>query len=325
MRYISSYQPKTIQAVLALSAGLILVVSGCSSSSSSPSSDDSSTTTTTTAQASPITDGYILADMVSLPMVELPPLPQAPAKSLTDLLLPPTVEAPVTSNVEPASALESPPREMETDSYDIFKGPNYTYKVVLTFDDCPASYEQLVAVVSTAQQSNIGLVLAPTGACIDSYQQRGYNIIDVMRDHGQYVINHSVSHSAFSGLSPDAILSELAVPGVVTNFGRPPYGDGLFPSNYSQKVADVYQYANMRVWLWTVDTEDWKGKSATEVVNYAVNNSNQQDTVLMHMNHQAFNPESVLAIKNGLKARGLEVCSAYNGTTPGMLPDRLPC
>lgn len=168
-------------------------------------------------------------------------------------------------------------------------------------------------------------MLAPTGNCVEQFKRQGHDIVELMRQHGQYVINHSVSHPALSTLSQSAIMTELGHPGVVTNYGRPPYGDGFFPSAYSQTVADSYGAVNMRPWLWTVDTEDWKGKSAAEVVAHAVNYSSQQDTVLMHMNHQAFNAESVLAIKHGLKARGLEVCSAYNGTAPELLPDSLPC
>lgn len=361
MRYISSYKPKVSQVLLALGASLVMAVAGCSSLGST--SETEVVTVTVAAPADqPLAQEYdSFVNQVPLPAVELPPLPVSDMTSLllVDTIPLPNIDLPPLPEVEPLTQLgieslplpelelpvlpatrtsnldsaifyylpEVKPAALQTEplAYDIFVGPNYTDKVVLTYDDCPGSFEQLLSTVVTAQANNIGLVLAPTGGCIEQYASQGQDIVTVMRQHGQYVINHSVSHPALSTLSHSAVVAELGKPGVVTNYGRPPYGDGFFPSAYSQTVANAYKDAQMRPWLWTVDTEDWKGKSASEVVAHAVNNSNQQDTVLMHMNHQAFNAESVLNIKNGLKARGLEVCSAYPGTAPEHLPDSLPC
>lgn len=220
-----------------------------------------------------------------------------------------------TAVVEPANppALPVPSR-----SYDVFRGPNYTDRVVLTYDDCPKSRQQLLATVKAAKAHDIGLVLAPTGNCLE---ELGADIVDVMREHGQYVINHSVTHTALSTLSESGVVRELSAPGVETNYGRPPYGDGYD----SPTVLAGYRAVGMKPWLWTVDTNDWQGLSASAVVSYAVANADKGDTVLMHMNHLAFNPESVLAIQQGLVARRLEVCRAYPGVTPVRLPDSLPC
>lgn len=202
--------------------------------------------------------------------------------------------------------------------YDVWRGPNYTDRVVLTYDDCPKSRTQLQATVATAKAHDIGLVLAPTGNCL---RELGADVVRLMLEHGQYVINHSVSHPALSSLSPAEIMRELGAPGVVTNYGRPPYGDGF----QSPTVVAAYEAVGMKPWLWTVDTNDWQGASAPAIVSYVVANAGKGDTVLMHMNHLAFNPESVVAIQKGLAARGLEVCRAYPGVTPQMLPDSLPC
>lgn len=285
MKHISSYKLKASRVFLTLGASLAMVVAGCTMGDSPEAVNQPATVFTTVTVAATVTE-----------------------------------ESVVTRQNLPSDSGLVP----DTD-YNIFTGPNYTDKVILTFDDCPKTFEQLVSTVSTARANDIGLVLAPTGNCIAKFERLGLNIIDVMRSHGQYVINHSVTHPAMSTLSHTEIVAELAVPGVVTNYGRPPYGDGFFSSDYSQVVADAYEYANMRPWIWTVDTQDWKGQSANEIVSYVVNNSNEQDTVLMHMNHNAFNAEAVVAMKNGLNARGLEVCNAHGGTTPGMLPDKLPC
>ena len=224
-----------------------------------------------------------------------------------------TVEAPPPVPVGPAPS----------GTYDIFKGPNYTDRVVLTFDDCPKSVEQLRQVSEAAKARNVGLVLAPIGQCIE---ELGQGVVDIARANGQYVINHSVSHKALSKLSVDGVIRELSAPGVVTNFGRPPYGDGFFTTPYSANVVAGYEAVNMKPWLWTVDTNDWKGKSADSIVSYVLASSGPGDTVLMHMNHNGFNVESVVAMIDGLRARGLEVCQAYpGGETPVTLPESLPC
>lgn len=207
--------------------------------------------------------------------------------------------------------------------YDVLRGPNYTDRVVLTFDDCPRSVEQLRQVSEAAKVRNVGLVLAPTGQCI---QELGSGVIDIARANGQYVINHSLSHKALSRLSVDGVIRELSASGVVTNFGRPPYGDGFFTTPYNANVVAGYEAVNMKPWLWTVDTNDWKGGSSSSIVSYVLSHSGPGDTVLMHMNHNAFNVDSVVAMIDGLRARGLEVCQAYpGGEAPALLPESLPC
>jgi peptidoglycan/xylan/chitin deacetylase (PgdA/CDA1 family) len=85
----------------------------------------------------------------------------------------------------------------------------------------------------------------------------------------------------------------------------------------------------IRLWTWTVDTNDWRGKSRTQVVSYVIGNSAQGSTVLMHMNHAAFNAQSIREMKSGLNRRGLQVCSINAGRqvakAGGRIPDRLAC
>lgn len=232
-----------------------------------------------------------------------------------------TSQAPTKTVAKPpvATPTQAPP---PLGNYNVFSGPNYTNRVVLTFDDCPTSIGQLKQTTAAAKAHNIGMVLAPIGQCI---QRFGPQILDIMRSNGQYVINHSISHPTLTSLSLAGVERELGAPGVVTNYGRPPYGEGYFTHPPNATVAAGYAAVGMKPWLWTVDTSDWRGGSAGSIVSYVVNNSGAGDTVLMHMNHNAFNPESIVAMQQGLKARGLEVCRAYPGTSPVMLPDSLPC
>jgi peptidoglycan-N-acetylglucosamine deacetylase len=199
-------------------------------------------------------------------------------------------------------------------------GPNATSRVILTYDDCPRNLDAFTDVVSWAGSNGIGLVIAPTGHCISAFQSRhGVDIAALARTHGQYVINHSVSHRDLTTLSCADGAGELGAPGVVTNFGRPPFG-ALDSDAYC-----AYAQVGMNPWLWNVDTRDWTGKSEWEVVASVVDGARPGSTVLMHLQWNGFSPSALGQMRDGLAARGMELCRPYSGTSPVELPQPLPC
>lgn len=204
--------------------------------------------------------------------------------------------------------------------YDKYKGPNRSKRVVLTYDDCPRSVAAFKAMVEAAHTLNIGMVLAPTGTCINDYKGRKFDLVDFARKNGQHVINHSNTHPNLTKLSKSQVIAQLGAPGVQSNYGRPPFGAR------NATVDAAYQAKGMRQWFWTVDTNDWRqGKTTREIVAYAVANSKAGDTVLMHMQHGGFNPAALKRIKDGLKAKGLEVCRASAKKTPVRMPTSIAC
>ncbi|EMY33260.1 polysaccharide deacetylase [Arthrobacter crystallopoietes BAB-32] len=211
-------------------------------------------------------------------------------------------------------------------AYDIRRGPNHSERVVLTFDDCPRSLDSFESVVEYAYEENIGLVLALTGKCITEFlDEEDEDLVRLARQHGQYVINHSINHRDLRQFTCAQVAAELRAPGVVTNFGRPPHG------GINKAVRCGYERVKMRPWLWNFSTRDWTGKSRSEVVDSVVANSRKGATVLMHMQWRGFDPRALDRMKEGLEDRGLRLCRAYGGatggirTSPTMLPQRLPC
>ncbi|MFC7485192.1 polysaccharide deacetylase family protein [Knoellia sp. CPCC 206453] len=197
--------------------------------------------------------------------------------------------------------------------YSRSAGPNRTSRVVLSFDDCPSSYSTFQGAVLGAERIGVALVLFPTGNCITS----GKFSASYARAHGHYVFNHSVSHPDLTTLSYANVRSQLSAPGVVTTYGRPPYGA------YNNTVLNAYASKGIRVWTWTVDTRDWTGKTQSSVVSYAVSNSRAGSTVLMHMQWRAFNATAISQMKSGLASRGLAVC-ANRGPT-AVSPSSVAC
>lgn len=248
------------------------------------------------APASPVasaTPDAPAASETTTPAVVDPVAPAAPAA--------PAPPAPAPAQAGDAQAWASAP-------YSITSGPNTTKRVVLSYDDCPKSLASFKATLLSAEQQGIALVLFPIGTCVKA----GQFDVDFARAHGHYVFNHSAFHRKFSTLSPSQLDEELGPKGVQTAWGRSPYGQ------LSPEIRAAYARAGMRIWLWSVDTLDWSHDPAQAVVvQRAVAGAGPSGTILMHMQHNAFNPDAIAQIKAGLAAKGLEVCRNQGPTEAG--------
>ena len=199
-------------------------------------------------------------------------------------------------------------------AYSVYRGPNTSSRVILSFDDCPTSLTAFKATVVAARNLGIALVLAPTGNCISA----GRFSASYARQYGHWVINHSVSHPNYTTLSTSSIYYQLGSPGVVTSYGRPPYGA------VNERVRNAFATKSMRIWLWNVDTRDWEGKTRSQVVSYVVTYAKPGNTVLMHMQWNGFNSTALSSMKSGLAAKGIGVCRNLGATTPTR-PSRVTC
>lgn len=210
----------------------------------------------------------------------------------------------------PPGSPSTPP----TGTYSESRGPNWTNRVTLTYDDCPKSLSAFKTVILEAERMNVGLAVLPTGDCVTAGR------IDpaFARAHGHYVFNHSVSHPNLTSLSRAGVLRQLSAPGIETTYGRPPYGA------VNSAVRSAYAAKDMRVWLWNVDTNDWRGKSQSEVVNYVVSHAKAGDSVLMHMQWNGFSASAIRQMKDGLAARGIGVCR-NNGAPTEVRPAAMNC
>lgn len=198
--------------------------------------------------------------------------------------------------------------------YSMAKGANTSSRVVLTYDDCPTSLKAFKDTVLAAEKANVGLALFPTGNCI----RAGRFDAAFARQHGMHVFNHSNTHPDLRTLSKAGVQKELGAPGIVTTYGRPPYGA------YNNTVKSAYAAVGMKIWTWTVDTNDWRGKSRASVVSYVTSTAKAGDTVLMHMQWNGFSGTAIRDMKKGLEAKGLKVCRNYDGTVP-IKPARMWC
>lgn len=199
--------------------------------------------------------------------------------------------------------------------YSIEKGPNRTNRVTLTFDGCPLTKRAFTTMVAAAKQRGIALVFFPMGSCL----QQGRFDVAYARAHGHYVFNHSIDHPDFTTISFAAILKQLGAPGVVTTYGRPPFGA------INATVRDAYAAKGMRIWMWSKDTIDWRGpKPQAEVVRFVTTRVTAGESVLMHMSGNAFNPTALGRMQAGLSAKGITICH-NRGLTTSASPVTLAC
>lgn len=223
-------------------------------------------------------------------------------------------------------------------TYHIQKGANLTKRIILTYDDCPRSITDFKTAITYASQHDIGLAIFPIGDCVRTYRKRGFDLVAYARMHGIWVGNHSADHrSDFPYLSKSQVIAEIEGT-VVANYGRPPYG--AYRTNgrgISKAVLSAYASISthgrngIRIWNWTFDTNDWKGKSRAAIARLVVGGVRAGDTVLMHMHWHGFNSWTMSHIRDGLAKKGLKLCRVWRGEdhvgpiepTSAMFPDNI--
>ena len=180
-----------------------------------------------------------------------------------------------------------------------YYAPGRGKTVALTFDDGPgASTAELTAVLRakgvTATFFNIGQNAAA----------RPRLAVDEARN-GYLVGNHTWSHPDLTTLTAAAQATQLdeATAGQKTLIGRPPCAFRPPGGSYNPATLSLAQKRRMEVWLWSVDTEDWKANGSASsywvhrIIRLAESEGGSQrhPVVLMH-NQPAGNPATVAAL-----------------------------
>lgn len=239
--------------------------------------------------------------------------PAGPPARLADgrLAAPPRLAGPVVS-----SACPVPPYGPQ------YAAPGRGRTVALTFDDGPgASTPQIIDILRRygvpATFMNIG----------ENEAARPGLVVEEVRD-GYAVGSHTWDHPDMAGLSPSRQAAELdrtsaeqrALTGTVPCLFRPPYGD------YDATTLQLARQRRLAVWMWSVDTEDWKADGSgssfwvDRIVRLAESEGGALDhpVVLMH-NQPAGNPATVEALPTIIRYfrdRGYRFVDLLGRTSP---------
>jgi peptidoglycan/xylan/chitin deacetylase (PgdA/CDA1 family) len=161
-----------------------------------------------------------------------------------------------------------------------FYSPGSGKTVALTFDDGPGPSTQAIINILRAYGVpatffNIGQNEAVRPALVQEEAKDGF-----------VIGNHTWNHPVMPALSARSQASQMdltsteqhRLTGHYPVVFRPPYGD------YSSVTLTLAAQRGMRVWLWSVDTEDWKaaGSASSYWVNRIISLAEQEGRVLNH-------------------------------------------
>jgi polysaccharide deacetylase family sporulation protein PdaB len=182
-----------------------------------------------------------------------------------------------------------------------------TSKVIaLTFDD-GSDGENIQKILQILNENEVKATFFLTGSAAKSHPKLVKSLLDSCNAIG----NHSYSHPYFTKLTTKEIKSELSkAEKVIKNisnqttkpFFRPPYGD--YNSSVLQAVGNAGYSQTI---TWTIDTLDWKGISASKIVEKVLSKASPGSIVLMHAGAGAVHtPDALPDIIQGLKEMGYQ-------------------
>ncbi|TDB83335.1 hypothetical protein E1264_28805 [Actinomadura sp. KC216] len=182
--------------------------------------------------------------------------------------------------------------------------------VGLTYDDGPTP-EYTEPLLSALRENGVRATLFNIG----EKAEKNRELVEAEKEAGMWIANHSWSHPNLTKLPEDEIRSQLArtqdlleeITGTAPTLFRPPFG------STDATVKGVAEGLGMTQIIWDVDTRDWSGKSAEEIVEEAVT-VQSGEIILMHDGYPA-TIEAIPAIAENL--RGRDLCPGMISPTTG--------
>ncbi|MFI0407342.1 polysaccharide deacetylase family protein [Actinomadura sp. 3N508] len=182
--------------------------------------------------------------------------------------------------------------------------------VGLTYDDGPTP-EYTLPLLSALRENGVRATLFNIG----EKAEKNPELVAAEKKAGMWIANHSWSHPNLTRLPEEEIESELGrtqdlleeITGTVTTLFRPPFG------STDATVKGVAESLGMTEIIWDVDTRDWSGRSAEEIVEEAVT-VQSGEIILMHDGYPA-TIEAIPAIVENLRSRDL--CPGMISPTTG--------
>jgi polysaccharide deacetylase family sporulation protein PdaB len=178
-------------------------------------------------------------------------------------------------------------------------------KVALTFD-CAWGVDYTDTLLSVMQEKGI----KSTFFAVEFWVNKHPDYVEKIYNAGHELGTHSSTHPHMSKLSRSAIEKELSssktaiekITGESVKVFRAPFGE------YTDTVIESADTLNLKTIQWDVDSLDWKGLSANEIVKRVISKVKCGSIVLFH--NQGLNTHKALPIIiDELKSRGYEFVS----------------
>ena len=152
-------------------------------------------------------------------------------------------------------------------------------QIALTFDDGP---DNLITpqILKILKEKGVPATFFVVGEQVSYFPQLAKQMVD----EGHTIANHSWDHPELSKLYTSQVIQQLKstneiiekVTGVKATLIRPPYGD------FTPADALVFERLGFKNILWSVDTLDWSGTSAEEIMTILNRDKSPGGIVLQH-------------------------------------------
>ena len=148
--------------------------------------------------------------------------------------------------------------------------------IALTFDDGPFR-EQTPRVLDELSAKGVKATFFMTGNRAQAWPDTVRRVVN----EGHQLANHSYSHKSLTGMSAESVKWEInhtndlleEISGVRPTVLRPPFG------SINARTAET---AGMPIIMWSIDPQDWDGKTSDYIVSFVTSRARDGDIILLH-------------------------------------------
>lgn len=177
-------------------------------------------------------------------------------------------------------------------------------KVVAMSFDAGWGNEDTQKLIDIFKKYNSKTTFFLVGSWVEKYPES----VKALNDAGHELMNHSSSHSHFSKLCENEIITDISacndkieeLTGKRPSLFRCPYGE------YDDHVIKAVNSMGMTAIQWSVDSLDWKGISAQEIQKRVLDQVEPGSIILFH-NAAEHTPEALPGIIESLQAQGYKI------------------
>lgn len=161
----------------------------------------------------------------------------------------------------------------------LMRGPGTKREVALTFDDAPDNIFT-PKILDILEEKNVKATFFLVGYRVKKYPDIAKRIVQ----EGHAIGNHSYNHPDFLKLKDEDFRKQItktdllisSITGNTTSIVRPPYG------NISERQIEWLAEKNKIIVNWDVDSLDWKGIDAKQVMSNILPNVSPGSIILQH-------------------------------------------
>lgn len=175
-----------------------------------------------------------------------------------------------------------------------------------TFDD-GGSAKNVQSIIDTLDEYNV----KATFFFVGSFIERNPELIKEIVSKGHDVANYTYSHPELNKLPYTRVKNELLRSKIILKnitgkdmkpYLRPPYGSKS--ATVLKAAADT---GHSHIIMWNVDTEDWKGKTPSQLTKHVISNAGNGNIVLMHTSSSSNSYRALPDIIEGLQSKGYKL------------------